>query len=469
MQVASDSAQLNKRSRMAAAVFTLPRRIHSHVSRRTTSELYAVAKTTIVVVTAVVPALLGFVIIAQAMLHTPVSISPINVPESYDKAGYSSEAFTQRLLDEIANLNKISLGGKPKTDVGDTNFLGEVAATQIQSGLIDARSVQTVIRRFFGRDIVQLSGEITLRKQGDEEVARLRLRRSPGRETLIDVESREGADGLFVRGAMNLLERIDPEIAAGIYWREYGDVETAKRILSVALASPDPVTRKFAYNLKSFMLAVDGRIDEALAASEKVRSFGGDTFPADNSRAFALLRAKKLDDALALQMQNVERYPREHSTYNVLGQIYQAMGRDADAVTSFRKSLELFPRSSAAYRRLAVALRATGDGEGATEALLTGMMQVPNNPGLLYDYAEDLRRRNQMHSAGQILQKAAAINPDNWFIVLSLAETEYGLGHTPEAARATNVMRSRLVNGEKPPANLRDRVDAILKKSAENQ
>ena len=469
MQVASDSAQLDKRSRMAAAVFALPRRIHSHVSRQTTSELYAVAKTTIVVMTAVVPALIGFVIILQAMLHTPVSISPINVPESYDKAGYSSEAVTQRLLDEIANLNKISLGGKPKTDVGDTNFLGEVAATQIQSGLIDARTVQTVIRRFFGKEVVQLSGEITLRKQGDEEVARLRLRRSPGREMLIDVESREGPDGLFVKGAMNLLERIDPEIAAGIYWREYGDVEAAKRILAVALVSPDPVTRKFAYNLKSFMLAVNGRIDEALAASEQVRSFGGDTFPADNSRAYALLRAKKFDDALALQLQNVERYPKQHSTYNLLGQIYQAMGRNADAVASFRKSLELFPRSSGVYRRLAVALRATGDTEGATETLLTGMMQIPNSPGLLYDYAEDLRRRNEMHSAGQILQKAAAVNPDNWAIILSLAETEQGLGHTRETARAVNVIQSRLANGEKPPANLRDRVDAILQKSAEHQ
>jgi len=419
--------------------------------------------------TVALPAVIGFVVVLQAMMHTPVLITPISVPDSYQKSGYSSDAATQRLLDEIANLNNISLGGKPKTDVGDTNFLGEVASTQIQSGLLDARSIQTLIRRFFGKDVIQLSGEITLRKQGEEEIARLRLRRSPGRETLIDVESREGPDGLFVKGSMNLLERIDPEIAAGIYWREYRDPEAAKRLLSVALTSSDPVVKKFAYNLKSFMLATDGRIDEALAASERVRSFGGDEFVADNSKAFALMSAKKFDDALALQLQNVNRFPKQQSTNFILGMIYQAMGRTTDAIICFRRTIELDPKNSAVYQRLAIVLRATGDTEGATEALTTGMSRIPNSPGLLYEYAEDLRRRNEMHTAVLSIRSAAIINPDNWAILVSLAEMEYALGHAPEAARAANVIRSRLANDEKPPVRLRDRIDAILKNSAKDQ
>jgi len=460
---------LTRRAKIASVIFAVPRHVHSHVSGRTASELYAFAKTTVVIMSVALPTVIGFVIVMQAMLNTPVLITPISVPESYQKSGYSSEAATQRLLDEIANLNNISLGGKPKTDVGDTNFLGEVASTQIQSGLIDARSIQTLIRRFFGRDIIQLSGEITLRKQGEEEISRLRLRRSPGRETLIDVESTEGPDGLFVKGAMNLLERIDPEIAAGIYWREYRDPEAAKRLLSVALTSSDSIVKKFAYNLKSFMLAADGRIDEALAASERVRSFGGDEFPADNSKAFALLSAKKFDDGLALQLQNVDRFPKEQSTNFILGMIYHAMGRYAEAIVSFRRTTELDPRNSGVYQRLAITLRATGDMEGATEALTTGLSRLPSSPGLLYEYAEDLRRRNEMHTAVLSIRRAAVINPDNWAILVSLAEIEYALGHAPEAARATNVIRSRLANDEKPPATLRNRVDAVLKNSARDQ
>jgi tetratricopeptide (TPR) repeat protein len=473
MQDMSDSAQATKRvsprAKIASVIFAVPRRVHSHVSSRTTSELYGLGKTTIVIMAAVLPTVVGFVIVLQAMLNSPILMDPISVPESYEKNGYSSEAATQRLLDEIANINSISMGGKPKTDVGDTSFLGDVAATQVRSGLIDARSVQTLIRRFFGKDIIQLSGEITLRKQDDKEIARLRLRRSPGRETLIDVESSGGPEALFAKGGMNLLERLDPEIAAGVYWREYGDAETAKRLLSVALASPGLTSQKFAWNLKSYMLAVDGHIDEALAASERVRSFGGVMFPADNSKAFALMLGKRFDDALSVQLGNVERYPNEQSTHLVLGQIYQATGKNAEAIVSYRKSIELFPKNAAAYRRLATVLRATGDTEGATEVLQTGMMQTPNNPGVLLDYAEDLRRRKEMHSASQVLQRAATITPDNWPIIVSLVEVEQGLGHSPEATRAINVIRGRLANGEKPPANLQGRVDTILKQSPENQ
>jgi tetratricopeptide (TPR) repeat protein len=388
MLEASNRVPPTRRAKITSVIFAVPRHVHSHVSRRTASELYGFAKTTVVIMSVALPTIIGFVIVMQAMLHTPILITPISVPDSYQKSGYSSEAATQRLLDEIANLNNISLGGKPKTDVGDTNFLGEVASTQIQSGLINAQSIQTLIRRFFGRDIIQLSGEITLRKQGEEEISRLRLRRSPGRETLIDVESTEGPDGLFVKGSMNLLERIDPEIAAGIYWREYRDPEAAKRLLAVALTSSDPIVKKFAYNLKSFMLSADGRIDEALAVSERVRSFGGDQFAADNSKAIALLSAKKFDDALTLQLQNVDRFPNEQSTSFILGMIYHAMGRYAEAIASFRRTMELAPRNSGVYQRLAITLRATGDSEGATEALVSGLSRLPNSPGLLYEYAE---------------------------------------------------------------------------------
>jgi tetratricopeptide (TPR) repeat protein len=473
MQDISDSARSTQsatsRGRIKSVVFAVPWRIHSHVSQRTTSELYGLAKTAIVILATVLPTVIGFVIVLQAMLHTPITITPIGVPDSYEKNGYSREAATQRLLDEIANLNNISLGGKPKTAVGDTNFLGEVAASQIQSGLIDAKSVQTLIRRFFGKDVIQLSGEITLRKEDDKEIARLRVRRSPERETLIDVESTGGPEALFAKAGMNLLERLDPEIAAGVYWREYGDAETARRVLSVALASPDPTTQKFAWNLKSYMLAVDGRIDDALAASERVRSYGGDTFPADNSKAIALLLAKKPDDALAVQLGNVERYPKEQSTHLILGSIYQALGKNAEAAAAFRRSIGLFPKNAVAYRRLSALLRVMGDQEGATEALLTGMMQTANNPGVLYDYAEDLRRRKQMHTASQVLQKASTINPDNWPIIVSLAEVEQSLGHSPEATRAINVIRSRLAAGEKPPPNLQSQVDAVLKQASDGQ
>src|SRR4051794_26756753 len=110
------------RAKIATFVLAVPRHIHSHVSSRTTAELYGFAKTTIVIMAGVVPTVVGFVIVLQALLHTPIVLTPISVPEVYEKSGYSSEAATQRLLDEIAAINRISLGAKSKTEVADTSF-----------------------------------------------------------------------------------------------------------------------------------------------------------------------------------------------------------------------------------------------------------------------------------------------------------------------------------------------------------
>jgi hypothetical protein len=102
MQEATNRDWITRRAKLNSAVLAMARHIHSHVSRRTTSELYGVAKTSIVIMTVALPTAIGFVIVMQAMLHTPVLITPITVPASYEKSGYSSEAATQRLLDEVA-------------------------------------------------------------------------------------------------------------------------------------------------------------------------------------------------------------------------------------------------------------------------------------------------------------------------------------------------------------------------------
>jgi tetratricopeptide (TPR) repeat protein len=455
-----------RRKRLASALLAIPSSVHLHLSRRTNTELYLVARTLIVALTAIVPTIVAIVIISRTMLSVPVLMAPLRVPEEFEKLGYSAESATQRLLDEIATLNKISVASKPKTEVGDTNFLEEVASIQLASGSMDIGSLQSLVSRFFGRKVIQLSGEVTIRKQNDTAIARLRLRRSPNRDVLIDVESTNGPDDLFVKGAMNLLERIDPEIAAGIYFREYGDIETAKRLLSVALASPDPTTRKYANNLKSYILATQGRIDEALAASDQARSFGGDAYPSDNSKAFALIYANRLDEALAMAQTNAERFPDEPGVYSVLGLVQQRMGRNAEAISSYRRAIELNPLFGPVYRRLAVTLRLNGDTDGATEVLVQALSKLPSNPGLLYDYAEDLRKRNQLQAASQTIRRAYLIYPDNWFILVSLAEIEFAIGHNAEAERATGVVHSRLADGDSPPASLKARVDEIVRRSA---
>lgn len=86
MLEASHRDPLTKRAKITSVIFAVPRHVHSHISRRTTSELYGFAKTTVVIMSVALPTVIGFVIVMQAMLHTPVLITPISVPDSIRRA-----------------------------------------------------------------------------------------------------------------------------------------------------------------------------------------------------------------------------------------------------------------------------------------------------------------------------------------------------------------------------------------------
>lgn len=447
--------------RRPARVF---RWLHDQISRRSYGEIFSVAKTIVVVGATVTPTVSAFVIVAGAMLASPIVMSPLKVPDALDKAGYSGDAVSQRLLDEIASLNRISVSGKPKTAVSDTSLFDSIAALQMPTSGVDVRSIQNTIQAVLGREIIKLTGEVTSRKENGVELLRLRLRRSPGRELLIDVETAGGPDQLVSKGALNLLENIDPEIAAGIYWREYGDLESADRLIMVALAKPDDNVHKYAYNLRSYIRATLGRIDEALADSDKVRAYGGDTMLADNSKAYALMMAKRLDEAMAIAKPNAMKHMDEPSALNLLGLAYQAMGQNADAIQTFRMVLKINPRFGLVYRRLAMAQLAAGDTIDAKESLLQGIALLPYNPGILYDYAEQLRKTNDLRGAATAMRRAYQINPDNWPILVSLTELEDALGRASENQRLARIIKLRIENGEIPPARLKARVEALVAK-----
>ncbi len=216
--------------------------LRHQLENRTFGELVIFVKAIAAILITVVPAVLAIVVVSSAIRDTGVVMSYLRVPQSFEAIGYSSETATQQLLDEISALNKSSVAAKPKTQIGDAHLLEALSSIETP-GNLDLKSVQSLIQRVLGKTLIQISGEITTRKEDGRELTRLRLRQTPGREVLIDVETSQGPDELFKKAALNLLEHIDPEIAAGIYWREYRDEENALRLTTIALAGGIP-TRK---------------------------------------------------------------------------------------------------------------------------------------------------------------------------------------------------------------------------------
>jgi tetratricopeptide (TPR) repeat protein len=288
------------------------------------------------------------------------------------------------------------------------------------------------------------------------------LRQTPGREVLIDVETSQGPQDLFRKAALNLLEHIDPEIAAGIYWREYRDEENAWRLISIALAGGYPESEKYALNLKSFILAARGQADEALRVSDRARAMDPDFPGVEYSRATALLAAGRNDEALAAASLGVEKAPKADGSYFILGLILSSAGRNEDAVAAFKEVLRLNRSNVLGYRRLAYIYSSLGRPKEASEVLLNGVALVPQSALLQFAYAEDLRRSGGSHAAMGPMRKAFHLQPDNLNIVIALGELELTEGHESEAIRLASIVKSRLGAGEKVDQAFKARSDLLI-------
>jgi tetratricopeptide (TPR) repeat protein len=438
--------------------------LRSHVEKRTFGELIVIGKGVAVTLLTVIPTVLALIVVTNAIQDNGVVMTYLRVPQSYEAIGFSSETATQQLLDEISALNSDSLSAKPTTKVGDARILEALASVETPAGNLDLKSVQSLIQRVLGKKLIQISGEITTRKEDNREFTRLRLRQTPGREVLIDVETSNGAGDLFKKAALNLLEHIDPHTAAGIYWREYRDEENAWRLTAIALAGGYPDAEKYALNLRSFILASRGQVEEALKASDQARAIDPHFVPAEYSRALALAAAGRKEEALSVAKLGVERDPNAANSYNTLGFVLNGQGRNEDAVVAFKEVLRLNRSHVIAYRRLAYTYRAMGRSKEASEIIFSGIALVPQSALLQFDYAEDLRKNGNPHAAIGPMRKAYDLQPDNISFIIGLAEVELSEGHEAEALRLVSILKSRLRGGEKLGAGFKIRSDALMAK-----
>ena len=71
-----------------------------------------------------------------------------------------------------------------------------------------------------------------------------------------------------------------------------------------------------------------------------------------NGLGYALLRMKKIDEAVKVLELNAEAYPRSANVYDSLGEAYAAQGNREKAIANYKKSLELDPGNVNAAEQL---------------------------------------------------------------------------------------------------------------------
>jgi len=120
----------------------------------------------------------------------------------------------------------------------------------------------------------------------------------------------------------------------------------------IHLSEPDLVTwavRRALYPDPERRLALAVERGGATAAVKEYRAmkvwYPAETFTEGlmNRLGYERLRAKHLEDALAILKLNGEEYPQSFDVYDSLGEVYAARGDWALAITNYEESLRLNP------------------------------------------------------------------------------------------------------------------------------
>ncbi len=159
----------------------------------------------------------------------------------------------------------------------------------------------------------------------------------------------------FVRRGVALKYEFSSIAVEGIMANGSSVVATSIKLIPES-GTPARADRLEPNRLVPFEMLQAGRIDEAIEAYRKIKKEQPANVAVNVSRlnnlGYALMREKKLAEAIAIFKLNVEFYPAVANTYDSLGEAYLTRGDKELAIANYRKSLELNPQNTNAKEKL---------------------------------------------------------------------------------------------------------------------
>ena len=131
-------------------------------------------------------------------------------------------------------------------------------------------------------------------------------------------------------------------------------------------------------NAMGFALFQQGKSQEAVVELEKAVAIDPKHWKSHNNLALASIDLGELELAEAHYRESLAIEPQP-AIYNDLGVVQERLGLPEDAVASYRKAIELDPKSSAAHTNLGTSLARSGDYVGAERHFRAALATDPKN------------------------------------------------------------------------------------------
>jgi hypothetical protein len=349
----------------------------------------------------------------RALTSNAVVIEPIRVPGAFEERGYTAEIATARLLDEVSSLERRQSSAKDRVSILSRERADELERLQaVPIRGVDAQTIQGAVREAFGIQPRRITGDVTVEGGAGAPTYRVRLRRQPGNQILVDFTTGGEPQAVLQKTALALIEAVDPHIAAGIHWRNR-DEENALRMIDVVLDNDTIEDDKYSLNLRGYIHIAHRRYAEALSDFDAIMKLDPGFAPAHFMASWVRLEQKELDLAAAEADRAVELAPTRWWGYFARARVLRERGQLEPAMEMFRKAVELRPDNPWPYLQASAYFLSQGRADDARTIARAGLRVFPENATLRAALGDALSRLGDGPAAGRAYRKALELDPAN--------------------------------------------------------
>jgi protein O-GlcNAc transferase len=215
----------------------------------------------------------------------------------------------------------------------------------------------------------------------------------------------------------------DALVMLGFVLREQGRADEAREVLERAVLIAD--ANADAHYLLGSILSTTGPRDVEVSHLQRAVDLRPDfelarrqLIAAQQSLSRLLLDNEQLERAEASYRREIELTPEHFGPYHMLGVVLNRVGRNAEAIESFKRAIALNPNSGASYSSLAASYIDLDDSSEKNLALAQAnieqaAMLEPQNSAILYSLGVSYWRAARLDLALASFDRAIEIDPDN--------------------------------------------------------
>jgi protein O-GlcNAc transferase len=189
-----------------------------------------------------------------------------------------------------------------------------------------------------------------------------------------------------------------------------------------------------------------GKLDQAATAYAEIARDEPQNIEAWRHLVMALHQAKLLERAQQVVSDALQHHPDAAALHLMAGNVYQDVGNLVQAISSFRRAVELDRGNAQSHNNLGLALLDGGDADGAKNAFEAAVELSPNYARGLNNLAGIHFDRREFERSMELYGRGVAADHSNTGAHLGLARSQLELGRFAVAQRTVEALLSSQSN-----------------------